>query len=184
MFKLFSAFVVTALGAALAMPVDAQQKGPVSPHDKVGAKIGGKQVTIYYGRPYTKDPKTGKDRVIWGGLVPYGKAWRAGADEATTLISSADLMIGDTMVPAGAYTLYMMPVETGTTKLAISKKIGFWGIPVDTTKDLAQVDMKKDKLDTKVDQFTIAITAKKGEPNEIQMMWEMSKFSVPVALKK
>ncbi len=40
-------------------------------------------MTIVYGRPYTKDPKSGETRKIWGGLVPYGKVWRMGADEAT-----------------------------------------------------------------------------------------------------
>ena len=149
------ALVVAAGAALVATPSVAQQKGGrASPHDDVYTKIGGKLVTIYYGRP------NAKGRQIWGTLVPYGKAWRAGADEATTLVTQAPIMVGDKEVPAGAYTLYMVPEEKGTTKLAISKNIGAWGIPVNEKNDLARVDMKKESLNLKLEQFTI--TFEKG----------------------
>src|SRR5262245_44842533 len=98
-----------ALAAAVVItPATAQQKR-VSPHETVSAVIAGNRVTITYGRPFSKDPKSDKIRKIWGELVPYGKAWRTGADEATTMIIQQDIMIGDTTVPAGAYTLYTVP---------------------------------------------------------------------------
>src|SRR3954464_11858527 len=79
-----------------ALPVLAQQKrvassGGVSPHETISTVIGdrrtGCRVTVTYGRPFTKDPKTGEPRKIWGGLVPWDKADRLGADEATLLIT-------------------------------------------------------------------------------------------------
>ena len=69
------------------LPLGAQTKraastGGNSPHETTSAVIDGNRVTIVYGRPYTKNPKTGEARKIWGGLVAYGKVWRTGADEA------------------------------------------------------------------------------------------------------
>ncbi len=109
-----------------------------------------------YGRPYMKGRK------IWGSLVPWGKAWRMGSDEATTLITQQDIMIGDLALPAGAYTLYMLPAESGTSKLAVCKKIGQWGIPVDTKDDLGQVDLKKDSIDTPLEEYTMAVKRNSG----------------------
>src|SRR3954463_10313496 len=90
-----------------ALPAIAQQKR-ISPHETISTVAGGNRVTIVYGRPYSKDPKTGQVRKIWGTLVPYGKIWRRGADEATLLITQQPIALGETTVPAGAYTLFML----------------------------------------------------------------------------
>jgi hypothetical protein len=109
------------------LPLMAQQKR-VSPHETTSAVIDGNRVTVVYGRPYTKDPHTGEMRKIWGGLVPYGKVWRTGADEATLLITQKPIMFGDTAVPAGVYTLFTLPQEDGAAKLIINKQVGQWGV--------------------------------------------------------
>ena len=80
---------LTLLAAAIAtLPLTAQQARK-SPHETVSTVIGdrnnGNRVTVIYGRPYTKDPNTGAPRKIWGTLVPWGEAYRLGADEATLL---------------------------------------------------------------------------------------------------
>ena len=181
-----------------ALPSMAQQKraastGGSSPHETTSAVIGdrrtGCRVTITYGRPFTKDPRSGEDRKIWGAaaekaLVPNGKAWRMGADEATLLITQQPLTIGETTIPAGAYTLYMVPEESGASKLAISTKLGQWGIPVDETHDLARVDLKKEALEKPVDQFTMAIDKDPSGGGLIKLMWENTLFSVPFTVKK
>ena len=73
------------VAASLALAAD---KPRVSPHETITADIDGATVTIVYGRPYTKDPKSGAPRKIWGELVPFGKVWRTGADEATLLTTT------------------------------------------------------------------------------------------------
>jgi len=100
--------------ALSATALTAQQPRPrTSPHETFSAFFGDSAnrslVTITYGRPYTKDPKTGEPRKIWGGLVPWDKAYRLGADEATLLLTGRPLAIGETVIPAGAYTLYLVP---------------------------------------------------------------------------
>jgi Protein of unknown function (DUF2911) len=175
--------VCFAFGAAIVVVSLANaQQARVSPHETISARLAGNLVTITYGRPYSKDPKAGTIRKIWGGLVPWGKAWRTGSDEATTLVTQGAIKIGDKEIPAGAYTLYTIPSETGTSQLAISKTIGKWGIPVDEKNDLARVDLKKSDVESQVDQFTMALETKKGAPSGLlKMTWERTQFSVDIA---
>ena len=99
--------------AAPATTVPAPSVAPqtrVSPHETISARIGGGNlVTITYGRPYSKDPKTAAIRQIWGTLVPWDQAYRLGSDEATSLMTQVPLKFGDTTIPAGVYTLYLVP---------------------------------------------------------------------------
>jgi hypothetical protein len=169
--------------AATTLPLWAQQKR-VSPHETINRRIDGKVVMLVYGRPYTKDPKTGEPRKIWGTLVPYGKVWRLGADEATLLVTEAPLQIADTEVPAGAYSLYMLPDETGASKLIINKQVGQWGTQYDEKQDLARVDLKKDAADKTADQLTLAIEKGKESGGVLRITWEDTTFSVPFAVKK
>jgi hypothetical protein len=141
-------------------PLMAQQKR-ISPHETVSKVIDGNRVTIVYGRPYTKDPTTGQNRKIWGELVPYGEVWRTGADEATLLITQKPILIGETTIPAGAYTLWTFPSEDGVAQWIINKQVGQWGIgpgSYDKEQDFARIVLKKEALDAPVDQFTIAIS--------------------------
>jgi len=181
--KLISTLFLTAIGLVCALPVMAQ-RARLSPHETVSAVIDGNRVTVTYGRPYTKNPRTGEVRKIWGGLVPYGKPWRMGADEATLLITQKPIELGGKTIPAGAFTLYMMPEENGTSQLAFSTNIGGWGIPVDQSHDLARVDLKKEALDKPVDQFTVAIAKTSAGGGELKLMWEDTQFSVPFTVQK
>jgi len=184
----FTLVITTAILSAASLM--AQQRR-ISPHETISASIDGNRVTIVYGRPYTKDPSTGENRKIWGGLVPYGKVWRTGADEATLFITQRPISIGGATVPAGAYTLWTLPNEDGTTKLMINKQIGQWGATrgdlkqiYDESLDVARVDLKKDTLDKPVDQFTIAIEKNPSGGGILRMMWENSQFSAPFTVKK
>lgn len=179
-------FVAIAAIAASALPLAAQQKR-VSPHETVSAVIEGSRVTVTYGRPYTKSPRSGEIRKIWGGLVPYGKVWRTGADEATTLITQKPLVFGDTTVPAGAYTLWTLPAEDGSAKLIINKQIGQWGVgpnSYDEKEDLARIDLTKSHLDTPVDQFTMAVSKNPSGGGTLKMAWEDTQYSADFTVQK
>jgi len=162
--------------------------GGKSPHETISTVIGdrrtGNRITITYGRPFTKDPKTGAPRKIWGGLVPWDKADRLGADEATLLITQQSLVIDETTIPAGAYTLYLVPSEKSATKLAFSTNLGKWGVPVDETHDLARVELKQEPLEKSVDQLTLAIENNPAGGGALKIMWENTQFSVPFTVKK
>jgi hypothetical protein len=170
-------FVFTAL--ALTLPLFAQEKKPrVSPHETVNATVDGAKITIVYGRPYTKDPKSGEKRKIWGTLVPYGKVWRLGADEATILTTDKDISIGGTAIAAGSYSLYLWPEESGA-KLIVNKQTGQWGTKYDEKQDLARIDLKKEALAKEADQFTIAV-----DGSTLKLMWETTQYSAAIEGKK
>src|SRR5580658_9707362 len=131
--KVTSALLTLSLTLLGAVPLIAQT-APIttrlSPHEVVSAHIGkrgGPLMIIVYGRPYSKDPHTGEIRKIWGGLVPYGKVWRTGADEATLMITQQPIVLGGAAIPAGCYSVWTLPNDDGTAKLIINKQIGQWG---------------------------------------------------------
>ena len=161
----------------------AQDKPRVSPHETISADIDGSAVTIVYGRPYTKDPKSGAPRRIWGELVPFGKVWRTGADEATLLTTKESLDIGGTMVPAGTYSLYTLPEANGA-KLIVNKQTGQWGTKYDEKQDLARIEMKKETVDKPVDQFTMTIEKNPAGGGTLKLTWENTQYSVALKAKK
>ncbi len=181
--KLGLVFLALLVTLALTLPATAQQKR-ISPHETISTVVDGSRITIVYGRPYSKDPKGDQIRKIWGALVPYDKVWRMGADEATLFITQQPLAIGETIVPAGAYTLFFYPVAEGASKLIISKQIGQWGTQYDEKQDLARVDAQKEALDPAVDQFTMAIVRNPAGGGTIRLMWENTQFSIPFTVKK
>jgi len=186
----------TAPAAAADAPVAPLGAAParLSPHETINAHIGSGRtaplVMIVYGRPYSKKQGTTEVRKIWGTLVPWGQVWRVGSDEATLFITQVDLDFNGTTVPAGAYTLFMLPVETGTSKLIINKRLGEWGIPYDDADqkgELARVDLKKDTISSSVDEFTMSLTNTAGAtPPEgvIKMQWETTQYSIAFTVKK
>lgn len=171
------------LTAAFLSTAYAQDKKPISPHETVNATIDGAEIKISYGRPYTKDPKTGEMRKIWGGLVPYGKVWRTGANEATLLTTSKALDFGGTTLPAGTYSLFSQPEENGAAKLIINKQTGQWGTKYDEKQDFARVDMKKSELNAPVDQFTMSIDKNSSGGGVISLKWEKTEYTVPFTVK-
>jgi Protein of unknown function (DUF2911) len=158
--------------AAAQSPQQDKSKRP-SPHESTEVTLKGKKITIEYGRPYLKGRKVGQE------LAPYGKVWRTGADEATTLTTEINLNIGGTKVPAGKYTLYTLPSES-TWKLIINKQTGQWGTKYDESQDLARIDMQKTALPQSVEQFTISFDKKDESTANLNLDWENTRVSVVV----
>ena len=165
-----------------ASPLLGQDKPRVSPHETINATVGDAKITIAYGRPYTKDPKSGEKRKIWGGLVPFSKVWRMGANEATLLTTDKAISLGGKEIAAGTYSLFLQP-EEGGAKLIVNKQTGQWGTKYDQAQDLVRVDLMKQPLDTPVEQFTIAVD-KTGDGGLLKLMWENVAYSAPIVAKK
>jgi hypothetical protein len=152
-------------------PQDKSQRP--SPPATTECTIQGKKVTISFSRPSMKGRK------VMGELVPYGKVWRTGANEATTLTSETGLNIGGAKVPAGTYTLYTLPSE-GTWKLIINKQTGQWGTVYNQDQDLARVDMKKEEIVVPVEQFTISLDQDDNDSADLILEWEKTRLTVKV----
>jgi hypothetical protein len=145
-----------------------------SPHDEASAIIGGKKVTIHYGRPYKKG------RVIFGGLVPYGQIWRTGADEATTMTTEADLLIGTLRVPKGIYALFTLPEKNQWT-LVVNKTAKQWGaFSYNPKEDLGRVPMTVAATAVPVEQFTIELVPDGKNKSTMKLSWDKLVASVPL----
>jgi hypothetical protein len=175
------AFVSTLilLAAIAAAPARAQVGGNVaSPPAKADCKFSdGKTIHVDYSSPRMKGRK------IFGDLVPYGEPWRAGANEATTFVVDADVIVGGKTVPAGSYTLFALPTADAW-KLIISKQTGEWGIPYPgESYDFARVPMKLSKLDSPMEDFMIAFD-QGGTTCTLRLAWESTQASVQISEKK
>jgi hypothetical protein len=143
----------------------------------------GKTITVDYSSPRAKGRK------IFGGLVPYGQVWRAGANEATTFVTNTAVTVGGKTVPAGAYTLFTIPnqdkwtlIICKTTKNA--KGGALWGTDYPgEAQDLARTDMKVSTLPAAVENFTIALD-KLGNGASLRMDWETTRASVEISEAK
>ena len=169
-------FVLVAVAVA-AIAIHAQQDKSKRPSPPATAKCdlpGGKSITVDYSSPRVKGRK-----VFYGGLVPYGKVWRTGANEATTFVTTADLMVGGQHVPAGKYTIFTIPNKDKWT-LIISKKTGEWGIPYPgADSDLVRADMNASATSTPVENFTIAFD-KGAKDCTLRIEWENTRATVAI----
>ncbi len=147
---------------------NAQGGGKKSPHDTVSSKV----TTVTYGRPYKKG------RVIFGELEKYGKVWRVGADEATTIKFASDVKFGGVDVKAGTYTLFAIPGETEWT-LILNSQLGQWGAygyEKNKDKDIASVKVGSQKLDMPVEQLTIRFI----ESGAMVIEWDATRVLVTI----
>ena len=185
---LVAAATLVSSTSAMAQTAKKKQRQRISPHDTINKTIDGNEMKLVYGRPYSKKPGTDEVRKIWGKLVPYGKVWRTGADEATLLTTKEPIEIGGYSLAAGTYSLFTVPNEDGTGKLIINKKTGQWGIPYneesEKANELARVDLKKSELDKDVDQFTMALESESGGGGVLKMEWEKTEYSIKFTVKK
>lgn len=158
-------------GQTSAPSANAPKQRPSPPGTATCSFADGKAINVAYSRPSMRGRK------IMGGLVPYGKVWRTGANEATSFETQAALTVAGKQIPAGKYTLYTLPGEDSWT-LIINKQTGQWGTQYDEAQDLARIKMDVKKLDAPVDQFTISFD-KSGQPScRMKLEWENTSASV------
>jgi hypothetical protein len=163
------ALAVTALILG-STPGAVAQLGRVSPHESVSGSIDGAQLTIVYGRPSMRG------RTIFGSLVPFGRVWCPGADEATTLSSTRDLRLGNLRVPAGPHTIWVLPTGDLWT-LIISKESSGFHTQYRPSQDLGRVTVQKRDLATPVEVLTFAIAREPSGGGSIVMSWEKTEIS-------
>ena len=140
-----------------------------SPHVSVHWSVNGGNLTIAYGRPYLKG------RVVGDSVEPMADSvWRLGADEATTLTTDRDLMLGETHVPAGEYTLWTMHTGDGV-HLIVSSETGQWGTAYNADNDFAHVPMESGALDPPAEQLVISV-----DDDSLGFEWGTITASVPL----
>ncbi|MFD2147156.1 DUF2911 domain-containing protein [Mucilaginibacter antarcticus] len=138
-FKAIATFVIAFLISATAMAQGG--KVPASPRETVTGSINGANITIDYGSP------AAKGRKIYGELVPYGKMWRAGANEATKFTTDKEITVEGKKLPAGSYSVFVTLTDKDAV-VTFNSQVGQWGIKgggianEDPTKDVIAVTVK------------------------------------------
>jgi hypothetical protein len=154
-----------------------KQTKSLSPEDHVVFHQDDLSITVFYNRPYKKE------REIFGRLVPYGKVWRTGANEATTFETNKDLKIDGSTLKAGKYSLWTIPGEESWTVIFNSEH-GQWGINSDgqanrnPERDVLKVEALSVKQERVFEQFTIAFETT-GEEIEMVLIWDTTLVAVP-----
>jgi hypothetical protein len=160
--------------AAMTISVNAfgqEAKKPASPAMTATGKIKDANITIAYSSPSVKERK------VWGELVPYNKVWRAGANEATTFETSKDITVQGKKLPAGKYSFFLIPKESGTWTAVFNKEPNQWGAyKYEESKDALRVDVKTKALPATQETLVYKVTS-----NGFTMDWD--KVSVPVEIK-
>ena len=168
------------LAVATCVTSHAQQDESKRPSPAAQARCefsGGKTITVNYSSPRMRN------RRVFGDLVPYGKVWRAGANEATTLVTDESLItVEGTNIPAGSYTIFAVPNPDKWT-LIINRHTNEWGIPYKyEAEELARVPASVTKLSSPVEDFTISFDHTGGSCT-MRLSWENTQASVEFTQK-
>lgn len=160
---------------AVCISINATAQDAAKPKPSPGATATGKikdaTITINYSSPAVKERK------IWGGLEPYDKVWRAGANDATTFETDKDLKVEGKTLPAGKYSFFLIPRESGTWTAIFNKEPKQWGaFKYEEAKDQLRVDVKTKALPATQERLEY-----KFSKNGFTLNWD--KVSVPVAIK-
>lgn len=152
------------------------QKAPLSPPAETSVTIDGKKIVIKYSAPSMRGRK------IFGGLEPYGKVWRAGANAATSLHTDADLDLGGLNVPKGNYTLYVW-LDPEQWQLIVNKQTGQWGTEYQEARDLGRVKMTMSKPSAPIEKYAMTLSGTGGKKGELKLAWENTVATVPFTVK-
>ena len=146
-------------------------KHKASPAESVSGKINDATISINYSSPSVKGRK------IWGELEPYGKVWRAGANEATTFETDKAIQVEGKTLPAGKYSFFLIPEESGTWTAIFNKEPSQWGaFKYEESKDQLRVPVKAKPLASSQEKLVYKIN-----DNGFELSWD--KILVPISIK-
>lgn len=172
--KKLSYFLITGFilaGCAYsAIAQDDKSKRP-SPPRSASAMVGDLNIEVDYGAPSVKG------RTVYGDLVPYGKVWRTGANEATTFSVNKDVSIDGNSLPAGKYALFTIP-ESDEWTVIFNKKPDQWGAyDYDQGDDALRIKVKPQKSGTMQEQLAFEV----GDDGKVKFAWENLTFDFTVS---
>ena len=145
-----------------------------SPTQTIKQNFGVSSIELSYSR-------TGmKGRKIFGDLVPFGKVWRTGANNATTITFGDDVTIGDAKVKAGKYGLISIPEKKNWT-LIITKQLDVTSpAAYKQDQDVVRLEVKTMNMDESMETFTMQFANIKTNSCELHIMWDRTAVSLPI----
>jgi hypothetical protein len=148
----------------------------LSPRDTVRSAIGVDSITIDYSRPLARG------RTLVGGIIPYDRVWRTGANAATQFFTSAPIRLAGIQLAAGAYTLWTVPHQNGVD-LVVNGQSGQWGTEYNHARDVGVARMQSTTLSSPVDQFTISVVANDSRHGTLSMEWGSFRWTAPIEVR-
>jgi hypothetical protein len=164
--SILASLLITLLGTSVVI-------GQASPAATATGKVGEATITITYSSPSVKG------REIWGGLVPYDKVWRAGANKATIFETDKDITLEGKKLPAGQYSFYALPGEK-EWEIYLNSETGQWGVQRsgestrNPEKDVLAVTVKSVKSDMN-ESLVYEITE-----NGVSLKWELLEIPLKI----
>ena len=156
--------------------------GQESPPALTSAVIGGKSLSIGYCAPSVRGRKIfGPDGLI--SKDPTYPVWRAGANDATSFHTDADLDIGGIAVPKGNYTLYVLVSDPDNWTLIISKETGQWGLSYNKSLDLGRIKMTMSRPPKTIETYRMTLSGKGPKTGQLELAWENHIATVPITVK-
>jgi Protein of unknown function (DUF2911) len=134
-------------------------------------------ITVDYCQP------SKKDRLIFGeekdkALVPFGKWWRTGANEATVIKFSKDVNIAGKLLKSGTYTLFTIPEKDKWT-IIFNQDVGQWGLSYDEKKNIMTVPVQSMQTDSSTEQFKISFV-EQPDGGDMILHWDTTQVVVPI----
>jgi tetratricopeptide (TPR) repeat protein len=168
--KILSTFLICTVAAI----ASAQLKVPApSPTQTIKQDFGLSAIELIYSRPAMKGRK------IFGELVPWNKVWRTGANNATRLKFTDDVMIGGKALKAGEYALYTVPGDK-EWEIIINKGSANWGTNYKQEDDLFRIKAMPMKLNDAVENFTMQFANVKPTSTDLHIMWDKTAVAIPI----
>lgn len=167
--------LAVAIALVLAIQANAQIQTPqASLKAEIEQSVGLTNVDVQYFRPAKKG------RLVFGDLVPYGKVWRTGANQNTTVEFNTDTEIGGKTLPAGKYALYTVP-KAESWDVIFYKTTDNWGLPKAWNESdvVLKTSVRPETLTKDVEYFTIAVNPKNNDEGTLDVSWEKTIVHVP-----
>lgn len=165
-----------ALSVSLSFGAGAQsiKTPPPSPPQFVRQDFGLSNIELSYSRPGIKG------RTVFGDLVPYGKVWRTGANQATTLTFGDDVIIGNTKVPAGKYGLLTIPGQSEWTFI-ITRQLDVTNpAAYKQDQDVVRVTAQTHDMPFSLETFTILFSDVTSSTCNLTLCWDKTAVAIPI----
>lgn len=155
-------------------PDKVRRKSPIA-IAKVNHQPTDTYIKIVYGQPY----KRGRD--IFGDLVPYNEVWRTGANEATELTTTRDIIFGGEKLESGTYTLFTIPRKDNNWTIILNEELGQWGaFDYNKSADLMRIKAPASTKESVTEAFTIQFSEIENDSTNIIIQWDQTTVKIPV----
>ncbi len=175
---LFIALAAVVLGGGAYVAYSILYAPVQSPKEEVSYSLEALDIKVVYSKPYKKG------RLIFGeasdkALVPYGKYWRLGANNATEITFSQDVVFGGQPVAAGSYRMYAVP-GPGTWQVSLNTELGQFGyLEPNYSLDIAKAEVPAESMATETEQFTIRFSSE-AQAVQMHFVWAKTQVTIPI----